>query len=108
MPPPTPDDEDALSFMEAISIFISLISILSSECQDFIISMRSAMEGSDMVLERLVEVVEAEGEGGVEGCLVAAVVEVDGCEEDEDRRLRDTRLSRAVLPKVGGPRLRRS
>jgi hypothetical protein len=44
-----------------------------------------------------VEVVEAEGEGGV-----------DGCEEDEDRRLRDTRLSRAVLPKVGGPRLRRS
>ena len=54
------------------------------------------------------EVVEAEGEGGVEGCLVAAVVEVDGCEEEEDRRLRDTRLSRAVLPKVGGPRLRRS
>jgi hypothetical protein len=51
LPPPTPDDEDALSFKEAISIFISLISILSSECQDFIISMRSAMEGSDMVLE---------------------------------------------------------
>jgi hypothetical protein len=52
--------------------------------------------------------VEAEGEGGVEGYLVVAVVDVDGCEEDEDRRLRDTRLSRAVVPKVGGPRLRSS
>jgi hypothetical protein len=55
-----------------------------------------------------VEVVEAEGEGGVEGCLVAAVVEVDGCEEDEDHQLCDTRLSRAIVPKVGGPRLRSS
>jgi hypothetical protein len=32
------------------------------------------------------------------------VAEVD----EEDRRDRDTRLSRALMPRVGGPRLRRS
>ena len=65
------------------------------------------MVGSTMVLKWFVGVVEAVVAGGGWGGLAAAVVEADGW-EDEDRRRRDTRLSRAAMPKVGGPRLRRS
>jgi hypothetical protein len=61
------DDEADFSFLEAISSFISLISVVISVFQDFISSMRSAMVGSDMVVEWPVEVVEVEGEGGGEG-----------------------------------------
>jgi hypothetical protein len=70
-----------------------------------------------MVFVPMAEVVEEAdgGEGGGLGGGVAAsgwVTSRDWSEtsdrEDEDRRTRDTRLSRALLSRVGGPRLRRS
>jgi hypothetical protein len=49
---------------------------------------------------------EGDGGGGWKGG--EAAVEDWEWWEEEDRRLWDTRLSRAVSPRVGGPRLRRS
>jgi hypothetical protein len=66
-PPPMSDDEADFAFMEAISSFISLISVVISVFQDLISSMRSAMVGSDMLVAWPVDAVEVEGEGGGEG-----------------------------------------
>jgi hypothetical protein len=57
-----------------------------------------------------------DAEVGDEGGLAAVVGAADGNAvedaadgvEESDRRDRDTRLSRALLSRVGGPRLRRS
>ena len=62
LPPPTPDDEADFAFMEAISSFISLISVVISVFQDLISSMRS-----DMLVAWPVDAVEVEGEGGGDG-----------------------------------------
>jgi hypothetical protein len=48
------------------------------------------------------------GAGGGLGDAAAMVEALALADGEEDRRLRDTRLSRAVLPKVAGPRLRSS
>jgi hypothetical protein len=62
-----------------------------------------------MVGSAMDEAVEDWGDGGGLGGAAAMVVALAlaGWEE-EDRRPRDTRLSRAVLPKVAGPRLHSS
>jgi hypothetical protein len=49
-PPPMSDDEADFAFMEAISSFISLISVVIFVFHDLISSMRSAMVGSDMLV----------------------------------------------------------
>jgi hypothetical protein len=49
-----------------------------------------------------------EGDGGGRWKDGAAAVEDWEWWEEEDRRLFDTRLSRSVSPRDGGPRLRRS
>ena len=68
----------------------------NSVWNDFIISMRSLMVGSAMVVEWPVEGVDVEGGGG-------------GLERvGEDLRDTDTRLSSASTPNVAGPRLRNS
>jgi len=91
-PPPPLSDEDDLSFMVAKSVFTED----SSVWNDFIISMRSLMVGSAMVVEWPVEAVDTEGDGG-------------GLERvEEDRRDTDTRLSSASAPNDAGPRLRNS
>jgi hypothetical protein len=59
----------------------------------FIIATTSARVGSDMVMDAGEWVVEAAGDGGV------VVVVVSGSEEEgEDRRTRDTKLSRTSNP----------
>jgi hypothetical protein len=65
----------------------------------WIILARSAVDGSAMGED--VDAAELVGEAGAEGT-VAAGLEY-GVEVEEDRRLADTRLSRALVPKVGGP-----
>jgi len=86
------DDDADLSFMVAMSAFTEDNSVWN----DFIISMRSLMVGSAMVVEWPVEGVDVEGGGG-------------GLERvGEDERDADTRLSSASTPNVAGPRLRNS
>ena len=71
------------------------------------ISITFCMDGSAMVAGCRAELVEDWGEGG-ELVWVAAAVD-EGLERvGEDRRDRDTRLSRASSPWVAGPRLRSS
>ena len=65
----------------------------------WIILARSAVDGS--AIGKAVEAAEAVGETG-EGGEVAAGLEC-GAEVEEDRRLADTKLSRAWAPRVGGP-----
>jgi hypothetical protein len=89
-PPPPLSDEDDLSFMVAMSAF----TVDSSDWNDFIISMRSLMVGSVIVVEWSVEAVEVDGDG-------------EGLERvGEDLRDTDTRLSSASAPNDAGPRLR--
>ena len=70
----------------------------------WIILARSAVDGS--AIGKDVEAAEAVGEAGVDG-EVAAGLEC-GAEVEEDRRLADTKLSRASVLKVAGPLLRSS
>jgi hypothetical protein len=65
---------------------------------------RSVLDGSAMEKAEAAEF----GEGG--GLLVGMVAEAGAVAEvdEEDWHDRDTRLSRALMPRVGGPRLRRS
>jgi len=65
----------------------------------WIILARSAVDGT--TVGKAVEAAEAVGEAGVDG-EVAARLEC-GAEVEEDRRLADTKLSRAWAPRVGGP-----
>ena len=65
---------------------------------------RSAVDGS--AIGKDVEAAEAVGEAGVDG-EVAVGLEC-GVEVEEDRRLADTKLSRASVLKVAGPLLRSS
>jgi hypothetical protein len=92
-----PEDED-VSLMAAMSDFKVVISAV----RDFSCAMISAREGSAMVLLLVFEAVD----GGL--AMAAAVVEERLERVGEDRRDRDTRLSRAVVPKAAGPRLRSS
>ena len=92
-----PDDED-VSLMAAMSDFKVVISAV----RDFSCAMISAREGSAMVLRLVAEAVD----GGL--AMAAAAVEERLERVGEDRRDRDTRLSRAVVPKAAGPRLRSS
>ena len=64
-----------------------------------IILARSAVDGS--AIGKAVEAAEAVGEAGVDG-EVAAGLEC-GAEVEEDRRLADTKLSRASVLKVASP-----
>ena len=92
-----PEDED-VSLMAAMSDFKVVISAV----RDFSCAMISAREGSAMVLLLVFEAVD----GGL--AMAAAAVEERLERVGEDRRDRDTRLSRAVVPKAAGPRLRSS
>jgi len=65
----------------------------------WIILARSAVGGS--AIGKDVEAAEVAGEAGVDG-EVAAGLEC-GAEVEEDRRLADTKLSRASVLKVAGP-----
>ena len=65
----------------------------------WIILARSAVDGS--AIGKDVEAAEAVGEAGVDG-EVAAGLEC-GAEVEEDRRLADTKLSRASVLKIAGP-----
>ena len=69
--------------------------------------MTLARVGSDMVVGLVVEAAEADGDGGGLGFGAAAV---EGWVErvGEDRRDRDTRLSRSSKPRLAAPRLRSS
>ena len=93
-----PEDDEDLSFMAAMLDF----KVVSSVFMAFSMFMTSARVGSDMVAGLGAEAV---GDGGE----VASAAVVGGLERvGEDRRDRDTRLSRAVTPKIAGPRLRSS
>jgi hypothetical protein len=86
--------------MSAFMVFISVV-------MDFNISITSTMVGSPMAASCGVEAVEDCGDDGGLGWWAAAMagrVERVG----EDRRDRDTRLSRAPSPRRAGPRLRSS
>jgi len=81
--------------------------VVSSVVRDLSWPMISAREGSAMVTGSEVEAVEDGGDDGGRPTAAAAVEE--RLERvGEDRRDRDTRLSRAATPKVAGPRLRSS
>jgi hypothetical protein len=85
--------------MPSKSAFMAVMSVVSV----FSFAMRSARVGSPMV--------EAEVVGGGERLLVGGAMEGEdaaGCDEEEDRETLDTRLSRALVPKDAGPRLRSS
>jgi len=100
-PPPALSDVEAdFSFSASMSAFMEDISSL----KDFSISTTSAIVGSAMVGRGWVDAVEDVGDGGGVGWAAAVVA----WEVDEDRRDRDTRLSRAFSPSDGGPRLRSS
>ena len=81
--------------------------VVSSAVRDFSWSMISTRVGSVMVLRPEVEVVE---DGGDDGGLATAAAAVEEWLErvGEDRRDLNSRLSRAVMPKVARPRLRSS
>ena len=81
--------------------------VFISALMDFSMSMTSASVGSDMVAGLGAEAVGDGGDGGGLGFGAAAV---EGWVErvGEDRRDRDTRLSRASNPWRAGPRLRSS
>ena len=66
----------------------------------WIILARSAVDGSAMGED--MEAVEDEGEVGTDG-VVAARWASGGAAEEEECLEADTRLSRALAPKVGGP-----
>ena len=92
-----------MSLMAAMSDFKVVISAV----RDFSCAMISARVGSAMVLWSVAEAVEGGGkDGGL--AMAAAAVEERLERVGEDRRDRDTRLSRAVVPKAAGPRLRSS
>ena len=82
---PLPYEDAVFSFIEATSD----LRAINSAFMVFISANRSARVGSAMVAERRVESVEGDGDGGCGSWSSAA--EVDA----EDRRTRDTRLSRA-------------
>jgi c-di-AMP phosphodiesterase-like protein len=84
--------------MAAMSDFKVIISAV----RDFSCAMISEREGSAMVLQLVAEAVD----GGL--AMAAAAVEERLERVGEDRCDRDTRLSRAVVPKAAGPRLRSS
>jgi hypothetical protein len=91
-------DDDALSFMAAMSDFIVVI----SELRAFNISITSAMVGSLMVAGCGADAVDAAGDGGLLWWWAAAVVDWtervgEDCRERE-RLEADTRLSRAANP----------
>jgi len=69
----------------------------------------SALEGSAM--GDVMKLADGGYGGGLVGgaAAVGRAVAVNGSteQEEEDRRDRDTRLSRALVSRVGGPRLRR-
>jgi hypothetical protein len=97
------DDEADFSCIAAMSAFMVFISVV----MDFNISITSVMVGSPMAAGCDAEAVEDCGDGGGLGWWSAAVagrVERAG----EDRRDRDTRLSRAPSPRRAGLRLRSS
>ncbi|KAJ1264687.1 hypothetical protein BS78_08G019500 [Paspalum vaginatum] len=97
------DDEADCSFIAATSALMDVSSVV----RDFSVSITSAMVGSLMAAECGGEVEEDCGDGEELGLWAAAVedwVERVG----DDRRDRDTRLSRAAMPRVAGPRLRSS
>jgi hypothetical protein len=96
MAPLVPDDEVGLSFCMVATVV----------CRSF---RDVAKDSIILAMVGLTEATSGSGDVGRMSSGAAALVVGGGGTEDEEERLeRDTRLSRVLIPRIAGPRLRSS